>query len=346
MLLRNTLAIGALLSAQYLNGAPVLSLFDELHTLIYYTDNFAESSADSVVKRTFENEQIDEYNLVIDANKNVYSLTYTNKNVVQLLNGQWISIHDNLKERVQDLALAADGSLYASTGNVLYKRVEDVWVQLFSGNKTIYKVMAAADGNIYGQYGGFIVKWGLEGWEIVGADKMRAITPTFGKYLVKMRVDSEGRIFVTGDFTNVATGNYFIACWNGSDWINIGDMPGKTYDLCVDRHNIVYVRGFSEHKGFYRQWDGHTWKDVVMPAGTNNIPDFLQDHPGNVYIRIGDSDKERKYNKFYTLLNGKSEFLFEYPWHESGSVNIPVNNEMMYMIVKRYLKEYKIVKTK
>ncbi|MBK9300777.1 MAG: hypothetical protein IPN14_09250 [Bacteroidetes bacterium] len=73
---------------------------------------------------------------------------------------------------------------------------------------------------------------------------------------------------------------------------------------------------------------------------------LLQDHPGNVYIRIGDSDKERKYNKFYTLLNGKSEFLFEYPWHESGSVNIPVNNEMMYMIVKRYLKEYKIVKTK
>ena len=66
MLLRNTLAIGALLSAQYLNGAPVLSLFDELHTLIYYTDNFAESSADSVVKRTFENEQIDEYNLVIE----------------------------------------------------------------------------------------------------------------------------------------------------------------------------------------------------------------------------------------------------------------------------------------
>ncbi|MBK7039065.1 MAG: hypothetical protein IPH46_00935 [Bacteroidetes bacterium] len=63
MLLRNTLAIGALLSAQYLNGAPALSLFDELHTLIYDTDNFAESSADSVVKRTFENEQIDEYNL-------------------------------------------------------------------------------------------------------------------------------------------------------------------------------------------------------------------------------------------------------------------------------------------
>lgn len=316
----------------------------EILLLHYQAGNLAITSGDSVVKYSLDNEKVSESNFIIDAAGDIYSTSYTSYKALKLVNHKWVSIQDNMAESVSDLTLGRDGTLYASTYQALYKRKKSTWSLVGEHNGKAEKVAVGNDGHLYARRDGLVIKWGAKGWEPVGEAKMKSLIPSFDNYFLK-GVDSLGRIYVTGSFKNTVTGQYFVACWTGTEWINIGDMQGKVYDLYVGDNNIVYVQGYEDHRQFFLQWDGKSWTPVALPPEVSLLSDIYQNHLGQMYIRTKDPTPDAEKYRFYMLKNNQWEFLMEYPFKESGVTSIPVSDNLMYVFQPGNLAtEYRIIK--
>lgn len=305
--------------------------------------NPISASGDSIIKTPINNQTISEYNLIAAADGNVYSTSYSTYEVLKLVKGKWESIQGNIDGMVRDLVIADDGTLYASTFRGLYKRKKNSWEWLGEHNGKIENVSMGNDGNLYARNEGLVMKWGGKSWETVGESGMKAITQTFGPYL-KLTIDAGGRIYVIGDFKNEASGNYFVACWTGTNWINIGDMPGKMYNLYAGPDHRVYVLGYADKIQFLRQWDGSNWSDTPKPAGAHEVSELLQDKLRQLYVRIKHPNPDLKVYQFYKLVNNQWEYLLEYPWSENGSMVLPVKSDLMYSMKSgNYISEYKFI---
>lgn len=306
--------------------------------------NPATALGDSVVKFTLGPDKVSEYNFFLDAAGDVYATSYTTYKALKLINHNWVSIQDNITDNISDLALADDGSIYASTTMGLYKRKKSSWTLVGEHKGEAKKVAIGNDGNLYAGREGKIMKWGAKGWEKVGESKMNAITPSFNDYFLK-GIDASGRIYVTGSFKNEVTGKYFVACWSGTDWLNIGDMAGKVYDLYVSDNNIVYVLGYEDGRQFFLKWDGTSWTPVALPPEINQLADLQQNKLGQIYIRAKDPNPDIEQYRFYKLTNDQWEFLMEYPFKVSGVTTIPVNDQLMYIFqTGNVVTEYRIIK--
>lgn len=316
----------------------------DIMLLHYLTGNPAMASGDSVVKYTLDNEKVSEYNFFIDALGDVYATSYTSYKAVKLINHKWVSVQENMAGNVSDLALADDGSIYASTTLGLYKRKKSSWTMLGEHKGEAKKVAIGNDGNLYAGREGKVIKWGAKGWEVVGESKMKAIAPSFNDYFLK-GIDASGRIYVVGNFKNEVTEKYFVAFWTGTDWINIGDMAGKVYDLYVSDNNIVYVLGYEDGRQFFLQWDGTSWSPVALPPEINQLSDLQQNQLGQIFIRAKDPNPDIEKYRFYKLVNNQWEFLMEYPFKESGVTSIPVSDQLMYVFQPgNIVTEYRIIK--
>ena len=304
----------------------------------------AAALGDSVVKLVLGPEKVSEYNFFIDAPGDLYAISYTSYKPLKLVNHKWVSIQDNITDNISDLALADDGSIYASTTIGLYKRKKNSWTLVGEHKGEAKKVTIGQDGNLYAGREGKVIKWGAKGWETIGESKMNAITPSFNDHFLK-GIDASGRIYVVGNFKNEVTEKYFVGCWTGTEWINIGDMAGKVYDLYVSDNNIVYVLGYENGIQFFLQWDGTAWTPVELPPEINQLADLQQNQLGQIFIRAKDPNPEIEKYRFYKLVNNQWEYLMDYPFKESGVTTIPVSEQLMYVFQPgNVVTEYRIIK--
>lgn len=111
-----------------------------------------------------------------------------------------------------------------------------------------------------------------------------------------VEVDSAGRIYVAGRFTEVdgvpAPG---VAKFDGSAWVGLGGgitgPTGALRTMSVDARDDVYCGGMlpmtaGSASGYLLRWNGSTWDDVG--GGTNNRIDAVVARPGGgVYVGGG-----------------------------------------------------------
>lgn len=124
-------------------------------------------------------------------------------------------------------------------------------------------------------------------WEEVknGVSKLTAVGYNI---FMSLALDSKDNLYVNGDFTN-ASGQRYIAKWDGSSWSELGPTDNLGWDLAIDaRDNIYGNRNQSSDLGDpVKRWNGSSWVGVGIPVGTNGVypsgRNLAADVLGNVY---------------------------------------------------------------
>ncbi len=151
----------------------------------------------------------------------------------------------------------------------LQTRAQGAWSDLSSSivdaTGTTYARALARDasGNLYAAMTAGIYKWNGNSWIILG-------TPNALYSPDCLAIDAQGHIFTAGDFTD-ANGNWYVAEWTGTTWIELGTGPtalnpaGPINSVTVDKNGQVYAAGYftnSLSEQYVAKWDGQKWTEL------------------------------------------------------------------------------------
>ncbi len=163
-----------------------------------------------------------------------------------------------------------NGTSWSALGNI---------ATALDADKNIQTIVCDASNNVYSagyflNTNGKVAKWNGSSWSQMGAGIGSVLTPTEGGGSIdNLIIDNLGNIYAGGGVKNVS-GKNFVAKWNGSAWVELGngfsaltDGTGVIITLTKDVSNNIYAAGnFQNSTGYYfiAKWNSstNTWSEL------------------------------------------------------------------------------------
>lgn len=187
---------------------------------------------------------------------------------IAMWDGQnWHDLGGGTNNVVHALALDNQGNLYVggeftSAGGIPASRVAkwngETWQALGAGvNNTVKSLATNSAGHLYiGGRLGYILKWDGISYSQVGG--------SIGNNTVHaLIVDNQDNLYAGGEFIQIGEQpHFFIAKWDGLQWISLGDgLYSTVYSLALDQNGHLYAGGSFD--GGVAKWNGQTWSYFV-----------------------------------------------------------------------------------
>ena len=157
---------------------------------------------------------------------------------------------------------------------------------------------------------------GGSNWSELGGDN----TSNLNGQISCLTTDKNGNLYAGGYFTN-ASGNYYIAKWNGNSWEELGGLNTSTFNgpihsIIIDKSGNLYTGGEFTNPSLYRYiavYNGKSWSEL---GGANtkvfatNIKCIALDVNGNIYAAGVFNYVEKWDGSIWSELGGKNKSTF------------------------------------
>ncbi len=138
----------------------------------------------------------------------------------------------------------------------------------------------------------------------------------------QIEADAQGNIYVSGNFSNIAYGNYSLAKWDGTTWKRLpGSMTDYIDEFCVAGDGIIYAYGsFTNEMGraiiaSYNPASQTRWMEVKNGSSRLGVPGL------NIFSALATDDKNHLYVNGYFTNTAGNRYVAHWDgksWNELG----------------------------